>query len=126
MASDADTHDHHGIDYLELAVADMAAAQAFYGAAFGWRFTDYGPDYAGFVAGSAPRESGGLRRVDAAGDRGALAPLPILYSGALEASRERVRAAGGAITRDIFAFPGGRRFEFTDPSGNALAVWSDR
>jgi len=25
-----------------------------------------------------------------------------------------------------FQFPGGRRFHFTDPGGNELAVWSER
>ena len=25
-----------------------------------------------------------------------------------------------------FAFPGGRRFHFTDPDGYELAVWSDK
>jgi hypothetical protein len=27
---------------------------------------------------------------------------------------------------DYIEFPGGRRFHFTDPSGNQMAVWSDR
>ena len=34
--------------------------------------------------------------------------------------------AAGKITREIFAFPGGRRFHFKDPAGNELAVWSDK
>lgn len=29
------------------------------------------------------------------------------------------------ITKPIFSFPGGRRFHFTEPSGNEFAVWSD-
>lgn len=28
--------------------------------------------------------------------------------------------------RPAFSFPGGRRFHFTDPSGNELAVWTDQ
>ena len=32
-----------------------------------------------------------------------------------------VTAAGGTIVRPIFAFPGGRRFQFLDPAGNELA-----
>ncbi len=44
----------------------------------------------------------------------------------LEAARERVRKAGGAITLDIFSFPGGRRFHFRDPAGNELAVLSEK
>ena len=53
-------------------------------------------------------------------------PLPILYANDLEAMQAKVEAAGGAITHAIFAFPGGRRFHFRDPSGNELAVWSEK
>ena len=35
-----------------------------------------------------------------------------------------VEEAGGIISKAPFAFPGGRRFHFTDPSGNELAVWA--
>ena len=121
------SHTHHGIDYVELAVPDIAAAKQFYAQAFGWSFTDYGPAYAGFVDGPADsgrREVGGLSQQPAAA-RGSAAPLVLLFSTDLEASRERVRAAGGVISRDIFAFPGGRRFHFTDPGGNELGVWAE-
>jgi predicted enzyme related to lactoylglutathione lyase len=37
----------------------------------------------------------------------------------------KVMGAGAVITKPIFSFPGGRRFHFTDPSGNELAVWSE-
>ena len=37
-----------------------------------------------------------------------------------------VPEAGGTIVRPIFSFPGGRRFHFTDPAGQELAVWSDK
>jgi predicted enzyme related to lactoylglutathione lyase len=37
-----------------------------------------------------------------------------------------IRDHGGRIVQEIFEFPGGRRFHFRDPSGNELAVWSDR
>jgi uncharacterized protein len=112
---------HHAIDYVEFAVTDIEAAKAFYGAAFGWSLADYGPDYAGIQSGG--KEVGGLRRdseVQAGG------PLVIIYSKDLEGSVEAVRAAGGAILKPIYAFPGGRRFHFADPAGNELAVWSDQ
>ncbi len=113
---------HHAIDYLELSVTDMEEATAFYGAAFGWSFNAYGPGYTGFVDHArGEREAGGLRLVDAVTTGG---PLVVLYSTDLEASEAAVRAAGGVITKPIFTFPGGRRFELRDPSGNALAVWS--
>jgi predicted enzyme related to lactoylglutathione lyase len=35
-----------------------------------------------------------------------------------------VKSAGGKVVKEPFAFPGGRRFHFEDPSGNELAVWS--
>jgi uncharacterized protein len=49
-----------------------------------------------------------------------------LFALDLAAMQERVRAAGRRIVKPAFGFPGGRRFHFSDPSGNELAVWSDR
>ena len=111
-------HDQR-IDYVEFAAADVAAAKRFYAGAFGWRFEDYGPDYAAFHDG---RLAGGFTTDPATATR---APLVVLYAVDLEATLARVEAAGGRITRPIFAFPGGRRFQFTDPEGNELAVWSE-
>jgi uncharacterized protein len=112
---------HHAIDYIELCVTDLAAAKRFYAAAFGWSFNDYGPSYAGIVTQGREGEAGGLRLVEDEVARGG--PLVILYSDALEASCAAVEAAGGRIVAPIFEFPGGRRFQFLDPSGNELAVW---
>ena len=105
------------LDYIELPGGDLPAAKAFYGEAFGWKFQDYGPGYAAFDEGM----DGGF---DAQADA-VKTPLPILFAHDLEAMLARVVAAGGAIVRPIFAFPGGRRFHFRDPAGNELAVWSD-
>jgi predicted enzyme related to lactoylglutathione lyase len=52
-------------------------------------------------------------------------PLVVIYALDLESQERRVKQAGGTIVRAIFSFPGGR-FHFTDPSGNELAVWSDK
>jgi len=52
--------------------------------------------------------------------------LAVLYSDNLEDTEKKVQSAGGKIVKPIFSFPGGRRFHFTDPSGNELAVWSDK
>jgi len=114
-------HAHHAIDYIEIAVTDLAAAKRFYAEAFGWRFTDYGPAYAG-IRGEG-REQGGLRQDPGVRPGG---PLVILYSRDLDATVAQVRQAGGRILKEPFAFPGGRRFHFADPSGNELAVWSER
>ena len=107
------------IDYLELQAGGgtIDSVKAFYSAAFGWTFTDYGPTYAAFNEGL----DGGF---DASSDQ-SVKPLPILYATSLESALEAVKQAGGKIVKPIFPFPGGRRFHFTDPAGNELAVWSD-
>ncbi|QDU83116.1 Glyoxalase-like domain protein [Planctomycetes bacterium Pla163] len=114
-------HQHHTIDYIELAVTDMAATQDFYSSAFGWAFTDYGPEYAGIQRPGGAGEVGGLRLAECVTTGG---PLVILYSDDIVASERAVRDAGGTIVVETFDFPGGRRFQFRDPSGNELAVWS--
>ncbi|NMO23107.1 VOC family protein [Pyxidicoccus fallax] len=108
------------IDYIELPTTDLAASKHFYGAAFGWSFTDYGPRYTSFEDG---RLSGGFTTETKPATGGG--PLVILFAADLEAAQAKVEAAGGRIVRPLFSFPGGRRFHFADPSGNVLAVWSD-
>ncbi len=115
-------HTHHGIDYIEFAVSDMARAQRFYAEAFNWEFTDYGAEYAG-IRGQGDREVGGLTVESEVTPGG---PLVILYSKDIESTLASVEKAGGQISEGIFDFPGGRRFHFIDPSGNELAVWSDQ
>lgn len=110
-------HEDGKLDYLELPGGDLPATKAFYGEAFGWKFIDYGPEYASFDEGL----DGGF---DAQADA-VRTPLPVLFARDLEAMQAGVEAAGGTIVRPIFAFPGGRRFHFRDPAGNELAVWSE-
>lgn len=116
-------HVHHEINYIELSASDLIAAKKFYGAAFGWQFNDYGPDYAGIQRQDSAGEVGGICSAEQVVKGG---PLVILYSRGLESSYQSVQCAGGRITQEIFSFPGGRRFHFLDPSGNELAVWSDQ
>lgn len=117
------SHTHHAINYIEIPVTDLERAKRFYGEAFGWTFNDYGDQYVGIrKPGGAPDdEAGGLRPVESVMPGGVLV---ILYSEDLEASLDRVRQAGGRITQEPFSFPGGRRFQFADPDGNELAVWT--
>ena len=106
------------IDNIEFNVTDIARAKAFYGAAFGWTFTDYGPSYCEFTDG---RLTGGLTTSAPPNPGG---PLVILYADDLATTQTRIEAAGASITKPVFAFPGGRRFHFRDPDGYELAVWS--
>jgi predicted enzyme related to lactoylglutathione lyase len=104
------------IAYLELPTEDLAASRTFYSDLFGWTFQDYGPTYAAF---SASGTEGGLNADPA--ERTA-APLAVIESHDLEATQKSIVGAGGKITLPIFSFPGGRRFHFTDPAGNELAI----
>ena len=108
------------VDYVELGVTDIGAAKSFYSAVFGWKMQDWGPDYTSFEDG---RLTGGFR-LEQEVSRGG--PLIVIFAVDLEAVEASVRANGGTIVQEIFSFPGGRRFHFTDPSGNELAVWSDK
>ncbi|MFF5262777.1 VOC family protein [Actinomadura viridis] len=120
----ASSHRHHAIDYVELTVTDLEQAKRFYTEAFGWRFNDYGPAYAGIrcAEGEGAPEVGGLR---AGRDSKAGGPLVLLYSTDLDQSVEAVENAGGLVVNGPYEFPGGRRFHFTDPSGNELGVWAE-
>lgn len=112
---------HHSLNYVELTVTDLAAAKAFYAQAFGWRFVDYGPDYAGIASPEGDGEDvGGL--LVAAQPRPQGGPFVLLYSEDLEETEWAIVRAGGRIVQAPYAFPGGRRLHFADPSGNELGV----
>ena len=113
---------HHSIDYIEFYVTDMKRAQHFYSTVLGWKFTDYGDEYAGIQKQGEEGESGGLCQVEKVTPGG---PLVVIYSDDLESSFRQVTEGGGKISKEIISFPGGRRFQFTDPDGNELAVWTE-
>jgi predicted enzyme related to lactoylglutathione lyase len=103
-------------DFIELPVGDIAAARTFYENAFGWTMTAFGPSYACTLTGDVDV---GLQ---ADPPEKSAAPLVVIQVPDLEAALGTVVAAGGIVTREIFAFPGGRRFHFRDPAGNELAA----
>ena len=114
--------DDQKIDYIEFHAADFDAVQTFYEQAFGWTFVDYGPEYRAFNDGKL---DGGFRKGEERATTATGSALVILYAKDLEATKEKVLACGGRVVEDIFSFPGGRRFQFADPHGNELAVWSE-
>lgn len=107
------------IDYIEFPVAEISRSKEFYGNAFGWTFTDYGPDYCEFSDGHMKGGFDGNGTVTPGG------PLVVLYATDLDDMALRIVAAGGKVAVPVFEFPGGRRFHFTDPDGNELAVWTE-
>ncbi|GJQ22739.1 glyoxalase/bleomycin resistance/extradiol dioxygenase family protein [Candidatus Brocadia sapporoensis] len=114
--------DNH-INFVEFPAKDvlgLSQSKRFFSEAFGWSYQDWGDDY-------ADTNSGGLGSgFNADPTHRPIQPLVVLFSSNLEATRDKVLGAGGLITRDIFSFPGGRRFHFKEPGGNELAVWSDK
>ena len=114
--------EHEKIDYVEFPARDIEATNSFFKTVFGWSFEDYGPDYTAF---SNQGLDGGFYRSELTASTENGGALIVFYSRALEKTQSKILTAGGEIIRPIFSFPGGRRFHFSDPSGNEYAVWSD-
>ncbi|MFV0292278.1 MAG: VOC family protein [Paracoccus sp. (in: a-proteobacteria)] len=103
------------IDYIEFSSPEIKATQDFFARAFGWTFNDYGPEYQELANAGM---SGGI-------SAGELAPpLVVLKTTDLEAALAHVIEAGVEITQPIFSFPGGRRFQFREPGGTEMAIWT--
>lgn len=102
------------IDYIEFYSSELEATEIFFAQAFDWNCIAYGPDY---------------RDIQRAGTGGGIernthkAPLIVLRTDDLENAFQQISDAGAEITKDIFSFPGGRRFEFREPGGTEMAVW---
>ena len=110
------------IDYVELAVDDLAQAKAFYGKALGWAFNEYGDDYAGIKDPGRPGQEFGQLNPHPATSRGD-GVLALVRSDDVEAAVASVQVAGGRIHTELHEYPGGRRFMFADPWGNILGVY---
>ena len=114
---------HEKINYIEFPAFNIEATKTFFQNTFAWKFTDYGPDYSAFNDGFI---DGGFFKADLKSIAKNGSALIVLYSEDLESTEKKVAANGGEISVPIFSFPGGRRFHFIEPSGNELAVWSDK
>lgn len=107
------------INYIEFRAKDLNTIKTFYTKVFQWTFTDYGPTYTSFENSGI---NGGFEVTDKKIVNGALI---VIHHRDLNEVKNKIIECGGQITKDIFSFPGGKRFEFLDPSGNELAVWSE-
>lgn len=116
-------NEHEKINYVEFPAKDIQATRIFFTQVFGWSFQDFGPDYIAF---SDQGIDGGFYQADLSSSTGNGAALIVFYSLDIEATEEKIIKANGVISKPIFAFPGGRRFHFTEPSGNEFAVWTDK
>lgn len=108
------------ISYVEFKTTNINETKSFYEKTFGWTFKDYGPTYSSFS------ESGLFGGFELTDDEIVNGALIVLYNENLVSIKDKVVKNGGKISKDIFEFPGGKRFQFIDPTGNELAIWSDK
>lgn len=114
---------HEKIHYLEFPSKDIAKTKQFFTDLFSWEYTDYGPDYVAVL--NAGIDAGFFKSdKNSSTDNGAA--LIVFFSDNLEETYGKVTTSGGEIVKEIFSFPGGRRFHFADLTGNEFAVWSDK
>jgi predicted enzyme related to lactoylglutathione lyase len=113
---------HEKLNTVEFPARDLKATTSFFGETFGWTFEEFGPDYCAF---SGQGLDGGFYRSELYSSTLSGAALMVFYSDDLEATQARIERYGGRIEKPVFDFPGGRRFHFSEPSGNEFALWSD-
>ena len=107
----------YDIDYFEIPARDAGRTSGFFSRAFGFGAQSYGPDYIEI------RDGGVLGGINGdAGDR-SRAPLIGIRTDDIAAAEAAIVAAGGAITRPPYAFPGGKRLFFREPGGAELMVY---
>ena len=112
------------INYVEFQSRDLPRTKRFFTEVFGWEFQDFGDG--AYSAFSNQGLDGGFYQSEKCSTTENGAALVVFYSTDLEALQKKIEEAGGTIVKPVFSFPGGRRFQFTEPCGNELAVWSDK
>ena len=116
-------NEHEKINYVELPTRNLQSTKDFFSQVFGWSFQDFGPDYSAF---SNQGIDGGFFKSDLSSSTEKGGALIVFYSLDFEATQKKIKTAKGIIAKNIFTFPGGRRFNFIEPGGNEFAVWSDK
>jgi predicted enzyme related to lactoylglutathione lyase len=113
--------------WVDLGVADIPKAKAFYGALFGWQISDGPPEAGGY----SMCEIGG-RPVAGIGPQMGPAEMPATWTTYLAtpdaaASGARITAAGGQLMMEPFdVMDVGRMAIATDPGGAAFGIWEAR
>lgn len=111
------------IDLIEMPSAsaqDLEKTKNFMSSVFGWEYTSWGDEYTDSAS------TGITHAFNSDAQHKPAMPMIILYAHELEKTKTEIEKNGGKIVKEIFSFPGGRRFHFIEPSGNLMAVWSDK
>lgn len=115
-------NNHEKMNYVEFSACDLIATKAFFESAFDWVFQDYGPEYTAF---NHQGLDGGFFKAEVSSTQATGGALIVFFSNNLTDTQNKIKTAGGVITQDTYEFPGGKRFHFTEPSGNEFAVWGE-
>lgn len=115
-------NEHEKINYVEFPSTNIEETKKFFTQVFGWQFQDFGPEYTAF---SNQGTDGGFYKSNLKSSTDTGSALIVFYSNDIEATQLKIEKSGGIILKPVFSFPGGRRFHFSEPGGNELAVWSD-
>jgi predicted enzyme related to lactoylglutathione lyase len=107
-------------NWVELRTPEPQAAQDFYGALFGWTFSDAGPAPGGGRYLLAQLSGGAVGAV-VQGEPAGWNSYVLVDS--VDDAAERVRAAGGRVLGPPAEVEHGRVLAFTDPEGAELRVW---
>jgi uncharacterized protein len=113
--------------WIDIGVADMPRAKAFYSALFGWAITDGPPEAGGY----SMCEIGG-RQVAGIGPKMGPADMPTFWTTYLatdnaDETAAKIRAAGGHLMMDPYdVMDVGRMFIATDPGGAIFGGWQAR
>ncbi len=118
---DNEMNKHEKINYVEFPAKDIQATKDFFCKVFDWSFQDFGREYSAF---SSQGIDGGFYKSELSSSVENGAALVVFDSENLEETKNKIEKSTGVIVKPIFTFPGGRRFHFTEPSGNEFAVWS--
>lgn len=105
------------IDYFEIPSPAAGASSAFFSRAFGFGAQAFGNDYIEI------RDGGMLGGINADGKDRSKAMMIGIRTDDIAAAERAIVAAGGAITRQVYDYPGGKRLFFREPGGSELMVY---
>jgi uncharacterized protein len=112
--------------WIDLAVADVPKAKAFYSGLFGWDIQELGPEAGGYcMCEIGGRAVAGIAKVDPA-------EMPAFWTTYLatddaDETAAKIKAAGGAVQMDpLDVMDVGRMTIAVDPGGARFGIWQAR
>jgi uncharacterized protein len=122
MQPSSDEHHEGKIIWLDLITPNLAAAEEFYGGAFGWTFQNVATGYALAMLGGRP-VCGIYQHAIPAGEHRQPAWLTFIAARNLDATQRLILQQGGKMLTPPHSYPQrGRQAVFADPQGAVFAV----